>query len=53
MASQLVIRIDGYPDEVVVPGFAIGAELDTPRIEANVAVTRLSADLEVIYLEAE
>ena len=53
MPSQLVIRIDGYPDEVVVPGLVIGAELEIPTIEANVVVTSLTADLEVIYLEAE
>lgn len=51
--SRLVIRIDGYPDEVVVPGVAIGAEVDSPRLEANLVTTPLSADLEVIYLEAE
>jgi hypothetical protein len=47
MTSQLVIRIEGYPDEVTMPGLALGAEVVTPTVEAEVVTSRVSADIEV------
>lgn len=53
MTSQLVVRIDGYPDEVVVAGTSINVGYDTPTLAASVMVTRVSALVESVMVSAE
>jgi hypothetical protein len=53
MTSQLVIRIEGYPDEVVVAGTTVGVEVVTPQVAADVATTRVAADIEVQVIPAQ
>lgn len=51
MTSQLVIRIDGYPDEVVIPAQAIGVEVMTMELTADVeSPMRFAADVEVVQV---
>lgn len=47
MTSQLVIHIEGYPDEVTMPGLALGADVVVPKVEAEILLSRVSADIEV------
>jgi hypothetical protein len=53
LTSQLVIHIEGYPDEVVVAGTVLGADMETPAITADITTTRVTADVVVQVIPAE
>lgn len=41
MTSQVMLRLDGYPDEVVLPALSVEAEVEVASVTADVEVQRI------------
>jgi len=53
MRNQLIIHIEGYPDEVVVPALAIGVDVETEVVSADVAGINITAEVDVPEIPGE
>jgi hypothetical protein len=53
VTSQLVIHLDGYPDEVLVPGLLISGEAAVPTVETAVATATTSAEITSINVDTD